>query len=81
MDDETRLKKDKLAGHFQAAAGHLPDRLTVPDMAVFFCGLMDAYELPFEAKKQLVLLVADQLGPDAGGVDFERMGVDHEKLH
>lgn len=81
MDDETPLEKEKLACHFQAAAGHLPDRLTVPDMAVFFCGLMDAYELPFEAKKQLVMLVAQRIGLDAEDFDFESMEVDHEKLH
>lgn len=81
MDDETLLKKDRLAGHFQAAAAHLPDRLTVPDMAVFFCGLMDAYELPFDAKKQLVMLVAKRISPDTEGFDFESMEVDHEKLH
>lgn len=82
MTDEVPPEKAEMARRFHAAADQLPDKLSIMDMSVFFCGLMDAYKLSFDEKKELILLAAQAISlRDAVENRKDMMEVIREKLH
>lgn len=82
MTDEIPPEKAEMARRFHAASDQLPDKLSIMDMSVFFCGLMDAYKLSFDEKKDLILLMARAIAfrhKDEDSKDL--MEAAREKLH
>ena len=71
-------EKEALAACFHAASDQLPSKLSITDMSVFFCGLMDCYGLTFPEKKDLILLLANAI---AARNEREEGGSQNEKLH
>jgi len=78
MCDGIPPEKRELARCFHAATDQLPSKLSIMDMSVFFCGLMDGYGLTFPEKKDLILLMANAI---AARNEMEEGGSQNEKLH
>lgn len=84
MTDEVPHEKAEMARHFHAASDQLPDRLSIMDMSVFFCGLMDAYSLSYDEKKDLILLMAHAIAfrhKEGAEGSKDLMEAAREKLH